>query len=112
MSELYNAIISHLDTSMTLGDVGEFALRLKDIESNHINIYNLSNECIGIRCTAGAYLYTPAREYFSGASVLVPENASATKLSYYDDIRRFTGFVFRFPDIRKERYPISIVSGK
>lgn len=52
MSELYNAIISHLDTSMTLGDVGEFALRLKDIQTQHINIYNLSNECIGIRCTA------------------------------------------------------------
>lgn len=112
MSELYNAIISHLDTSMTLGDVGEFALRLKDIESSHINIYNLSNECIGIKCTAGAYLYTPAREYFGGASVVVPENASATKLSYYDDIRRFTGFVFRFPDIRKERAPISIIAAK
>lgn len=112
MAELYNAVISHLDTSMKLGEIGEFALRLKDIQSNHINIYNLSNECVGIKCTAGAYLYTPSREYFGGASVVVPENASATKLSYYDDIRRFTGFVFRFPDIRKERYPISIVAGK
>jgi hypothetical protein len=97
---------------MKLGEIGEFALRLKDIETRHINIYNLSNECIGIRCTPGAYLYTPAREYFGGASVVVPENASATRLSYYDDIRRFTGFIFRFPDIRKERYPISIIAGK
>jgi LCP family protein required for cell wall assembly len=112
ISELYTAVISHLDTSMKLGEIGEFALRLKDIETRHINIYNLSNECIGIRCTPGAYLYTPAREYFGGASVVVPENASATRLSYYDDIRRFTGFIFRFPDIRKERYPISIIAGK
>lgn len=97
---------------MTLGEIGEFAIRLKDIHSDRINIYNLSNECIGIKCTAGAYLYTPAREYFGGASVVVPENASATRLSYYDDIRRFTGFIFRFPDIRKERSPISIIAGR
>jgi LCP family protein required for cell wall assembly len=112
INEVYTAVVSHLDTSMTLGDIGDFALRLKDIKTDHINIYNLSNECVGIKCTAGAYLYTPSREYFAGASVVIPENASATKLSYYDDIRRFTGFVFRFPDIRKERAPISIISGK
>lgn len=112
ISDLFEAVVSHLDTSMTLGEVSDFALRLKDIESKNINIYNLSNECIGLRCAAWAYLYTPSREYFGGASVLIPENAWATKLSYYDDIRRFTGFVFRFPDIRKERYPINIVAGK
>ena len=112
ISDLFEAIVSHLDTSMTLGEVTDFALRLKDIESRNINIYNLSNECIGLDCTAWAYLYTPSREYFGGASVLIPENAGATKLSYYEDIRRFTGFIFRFPDIRKEQYPINIIAGK
>lgn len=112
MSELFDALVSHLDTSMTLGEVTDFALRLKDIESKNINIYNLSNECIGNTCSAWAYLYTPSREYFGWSSVLIPENASATKLSYYEDIRRFTGFVFRYPDIRKEKYPISIIAGK
>ena len=112
IGELFDAVVSHLDTSMTLWEVTDIALRLKDIEGKNINIYNLSNECVGNTCTAGAYLYTPSREYFGWASVLIPENASASKLSYYEDIRRFTGFIFRYPDIRIEKYPISIVAGK
>lgn len=112
ISSLFDAIVSHLDTSMTLWEVSDLAVRLKDIDTANINIYNLSNECIGLKCTAWAYLYTPSREYFGWASVLIPENAGTTKLSHYDDIRRFTGFIFRFPDIRKERYPVNIIAGK
>lgn len=112
IQELFNATISNIDTSLTVGEAWDFAYRLKDIDSSHINIYNLSNDCIGMECSAGAYLYTPSREYFGGASVLIPENASATKLSYYEDIRRFSGFIFHFPDIRKEKYPISVIAGK
>ncbi len=112
ISELFTAVRSHIDTSLTIGDATELALSLKDVKSENINIYNLNNECIGSECLPGAYLYTPSREYFGGASVVIPENASATKLSYYDDIRRFTAFIYRFPNIRSERAPISIIAGK
>jgi hypothetical protein len=67
---------------------------------------------VSTRCSAWAYLYTPSREYFWWASVVIPENASATKLSYYEDIGRFTGFIFRYPEIRKEKSPITIVAWK
>lgn len=112
ISGLFSAIRSHIDTSLTLGEVTDIALGLKDIESKNINIYNLSNECTGNICTPWAYLYTPAREYFGGASVVIPENASATRLSYYESIKRFTAFIYRYPNIRNERAPISIIVGK
>jgi LCP family protein required for cell wall assembly len=109
---LFDAITSHIDTSLTLGEISELALWVKDIATDHINIYNLSNDCMQNKCSAWAYLYTPSREYFGWASVVLPENASATKLSSYEDIRRFSGFIFRYPEIRKEKYPITIIAGK
>lgn len=112
MSELFEAIRNNLDTDLTLGDITHFALGLKDIDSSHINIYNLSNDCVGYRCSPGAYLYNPSREYFDGASVLIPENATASRLSYYDDIRRFVSFIFTFPNMKNERIPLNIIYKK
>ena len=112
INEVLTAIRSHIDTNMTVSEAVDLAIRIKDIETQNITIYNLNNNCNGNICSAWAYLYTPSREYFAGSSVLIPENASISKLSYYEDIRRFSGFIFRFPDIQKERYPISIIAGK
>ena len=112
IGELYNAVIKNIDTDFTLGDITKYAFGLKDIENDHINIYNLSNDCSGIKCSAGAYLYSPAREYFGGAAAIIPENASATRLSYYDDIRRFVEFVFLFPNLKNEKIPLVFVTKK
>jgi hypothetical protein len=42
MGELFDTVTNNLDTDLTLRDISSFALKLKDIDSNHINIYNLS----------------------------------------------------------------------
>lgn len=112
MGELFDTVTNNLDTDLTLRDISSFALKLKDIDSNHINIYNLSNDCVGLRCAAGAYLYNPSREYFWWASALIPENAAANKLSYYDDIKRFVSFIFEFPNMKNEKIPLNIVYKK
>lgn len=112
MSDLFNAVINNLDTDLTIWDVTSFAMWLKDIDSSHINIYNLSNDCIGYRCAAWAYLYNPSREYFGGASALIPENATASRLSYYDDIRRFVSFIFAFPNMKNEKLPLNLIYKK
>lgn len=112
ISNLYSAIAKNIDSDLTVGDIAHFALKLKGIENNHINIYNLSNECQGIKCSPGAYLYTPSREYFGGAAAIIPENASATRLSYYDDIRRFVEFIFHYPNMKNEKIPLVFIYNK
>lgn len=112
INEVLTAIRAHIDTNMTVGEAAELAMRVKDINTENITIYNLNNDCVGTNCTAWAYLYTPSREYFGWSAVLIPENASISKLSYYEDIRRFSGFIFHFPEIRNQKYPISIIAGK
>lgn len=109
MGELFHAVTNNLDTDLTLGDITNFALKLKDMNSGNINVYNLSNDCVGNRCAAWAYLYTPSREYFWGASAIIPENATATRLSYYDDIRRFVSFIFAFPNMKNGKIPLNII---
>jgi LCP family protein required for cell wall assembly len=109
MSELFEAVRNNLDTDLTIGDITNYAIGLKDIDGSHINVYNLSNDCVGIRCAAWAYLYAPSREYFWWAAALIPENATAQRLSYYEDIRRFVDFIFQFPDMKNGKAPINII---
>lgn len=112
IGEVFGVVSNHIDTSLNLGDISDLALSMKDVSSNNINVYSLSDACVGNRCEPGAFLYTPAREYFGGASTVIPENATASRLSFYDNIRRYSGFIFRFPEIRKEIAPVSIIVPK
>ncbi|MBP9779733.1 LCP family protein [Candidatus Gracilibacteria bacterium] len=112
IQDVLTAIRSHLNTDLTVADIIQYGRLMQEIKSDDINVYGLGNNCVALNCSAGAYLYNPAREYFNGASVLIPENASANKLSQYGDINRFTGFIFTFPNIRNEKIPLVIVHTK
>lgn len=111
IGELYNAVISHLDTDMSIAKMAEFALTFRDIKSEDIGIVSLSDTCLSLtKCTPWSYLYAPSREIFWWAAVIIPENAHANKLSYYDDIRRFVAMTFQFATLRFEERNIVIVS--
>lgn len=113
IKELYTTVIDHLDTDLTISDMIGLGLIAKDIQTENINIYNLNNECIWVtNCRAGAYLYNPSREYFWGAAGLLPENATPTRMSYYDDIHRFSHFIFSYPTLRESPAPIQIIYKK
>ena len=111
ISDLYGAVISHLDTDFSLAGMAEIALWFHDVKSEDISIVSLSDTCFSLtKCVPGSYLYPPDRERFGWQAVIIPENASATKLSYYDDIRRFVDVTFHFPSLRKESRDMVIVS--
>lgn len=112
IQDVLTAIRSHIDTDLTVWDIVDMGKLMQDLGDESINVYSLWNSCVALNCSAWAYLYSPAREYFEWASVLIPENASANKLSYYADTSRFTDFIFRFPHIRHEKIPLVIVHNK
>jgi len=109
---IYDSLISHIDSDLTLGNLVDIGLKFQEIPSDQIYVYNLNNSCFWMSCSAGAYLYTPSREYFGWASAVIPEWASISKLSTYDDIVRFVNLVFLFPELKTERYPINIIASK
>lgn len=109
---VYDSLVSHIDSDLTLGNLVDIGLKFQEIPSDQIYIYNLNNNCFWTNCSAGAYLYTPSREYFGWASAVIPEGASISKLSTYTDIIRFTNLIFLFPELKSERYPINIITSK
>jgi hypothetical protein len=111
IADLYNAVISHLDTDLSLVRMGELALSFKDVKSDAIKIVSLSDYCISlVKCSPGAYLYSPSRELFGGQAVIIPENAQSNHLSYYDDIRRFVDMTFHFPSLTKAERNIVFIT--
>ncbi len=111
ISEIYNAIISHLDTDLSIADMTQTALAFSDIKSKDIGVVSLSDACFSmIKCAPWAYLYSPSRDLFGGSAVIIPENAQANKLSFYTDIRRFVDLTFRFPLLRTSPREIVLVS--
>ncbi|GAB0174438.1 MAG: hypothetical protein HHAS10_03170 [Candidatus Altimarinota bacterium] len=108
--EIYNALISNIDTDLSLAKLGDIALSFSDIKSEDIGIVTLSDFCLSlVKCQPGSFLYAPSRDLFAGSAVIIPENAQASKLSYYTDIRRFVDITFRFPNLRNSPREIVII---
>ncbi len=111
IGEIYTAIISHLDTDLSIADMAKTALIFSDIKSKDIWVISLSESCFSMtKCAPGAYLYSPSRDLFGGNAVVIPENAHVNKLSFYTDIRRFVDVTFRFPLLRMSPREIVLVS--
>lgn len=110
LGEIYNALISNIDTDLSLAKLGEIAFSFSDIKSEDIGIVTLSDFCLSlVKCQAWSYLYAPSRDLFGWNAVIVPENAHAQKLSYYVDIRRFVDLTFRYPTLRNAAREIVII---
>lgn len=108
--EIYNALISNIDTDLSLAKLGDIALSFSDIKSEDIGIVTLSDFCLSlIKCQPWSFLYAPSRDLFGWSAVIIPENAQASKLSYYTDIRRFVDLTFRFPSLRNSPRDIVII---
>lgn len=113
ISAIFSTVMDHLDTDMSLATMADTIFSYRAIAEDAISIHTLNNECISIKqCMTWAFLYSPSRDLFDGASVIIPENARINKLSYYTDIRRFVNIIFRFPDIVASHDEIILVSAK
>lgn len=113
ISEIFSTVMDHLDTDMSLATMAETIFSYRSISENAIKIHTLNNECLSLKqCMTGAYLYSPSRDLFGNASVVIPENARVNKLSYYTDIRRFVDITFRFPEVSSASDDIILVTTK
>ncbi len=89
LQALYAAVTSHIKTDLSLDELFSLALFAKDLPNGHILSFNLNDGCFqsAAFCTTGGFLYTPDRELFGGASVLLPEGAHAGKISEYSTVK-------------------------
>ena len=109
ISELIDSVRNNLSTDLTVGDLVDIGLAFKDMSNTNILMYSYNNECNGI-CMPGSYLYTPVRDDFGGAWVLLPENATRSRVSRYENMRQFANLVFEFPHLQNAENSIRIVT--
>ncbi len=112
ITQIFDSLQTHINTDLTIGDVTNMALAFKNIDKKNIYLYTLNSNCAYLKCRTGAYLYNPHRSYFGGAAAVIPEKAAPSRLSQYDDIKRFSELIFKYPTISKEPRWIQVISTK
>lgn len=84
ITSLYNSVSDSIDTNMSLAEIIEMARLSKEFDKEGIYPAVLNDD----PSACGGLIYTPARKYFAGASVLLPAGGS------YDYIHQFADIVF------------------
>ncbi len=84
ITSLYNSVSDSIDTNMSLAEIIEIARLSKEFDKEGIYPAVLNDD----PSSCGGLIYTPAREYFAGASVLLPAGND------YNYIHQFTDIIF------------------
>lgn len=111
IGELIDSVRDNLSTDLTVGDLVNMGLNFKDMSNGNIVMYSYNDDCNGI-CSAGGFLYTPLRENFGNAWVLLPENATKSRLSRYGNMPLFAEIIFTYPHLLQEEKAIRIITNR
>ena len=101
IAELYEILKQYVDTDMALGDMISLWLTLKSWQKPQTLSFNLNDTCYlgSPDCSVWGLLYVPLREYFGGASVLLPNGATYFELESYDEVQYFSSLIYDYPEI-------------
>lgn len=109
---MYYAITTHIKTDLPFNELVSLGLFAKDLKSDHILAFNLNDMCFqsASLCNAGSFLYTPSRDLFGGASILLPDGATPSKINAYTDISLFSHLIFNLPQMFIDQDEITVVN--
>jgi len=98
---LYGSLQDSIETNFTVDEIIELGRVGKDFGKESV----ISNVLSDNPYQCGGYLYTPAREFFGGAFVLLPAGKN------YDSVHEMTEMIFQHAPVVKEQSPIQILNG-
>jgi len=98
---LYDSVKDSIDTNFTVDEIIELAKVSKDFNKDNIVSHVLSDN----PDSCGGFLYSPARDFFAGASVLLPAGKN------YDSIHEMADLIFNHDDVLKSDPPIQVLNG-
>ncbi len=112
IKDLYTTAKPYFKTDITLDWIIKLVSNYWKIANNsQIISLNLNNTCYynSPNCSAWWFLYNPPMANFWWASVLIPNWTTWTKnLEKYDEIQKFSNFVFNYSDMFTEKQEINI----
>lgn len=83
---LYEAFSKNILTNLKWDEILVLSKRVTSFSTNNILSQTIHNDPTEV----GGFLYTPDRQYFANAYVLIPINATYYKLDQYQEIQNFT----------------------
>ncbi len=101
IKDLYDSVSSSIETDFSINEIIELARVAKDFNKDNIVSRVISDnpeDC-------GGFLYTPAREFFGGASVLLPAGKN------YDAIHEYTDLIFHNAVVANDKSTIQVLNG-
>ena len=101
ITNLYNAVSSHIETNLSLRQIIELAKISQDFGEENIVTRVITDDPLN----CGGFLYTPERALFNDAAVLVPIGNDQHFIKQYVDL------MFHYPDILKNPVKIQILNG-
>ncbi len=110
IKSLYLALKQNINTDLWLTDMISLALLAKQIDKKNIYSFNLNDSCFywADNCQRWWFLYTPPRDEFGWASVVIPNTATSRNISNYSDILIFSNIIFNYPQVFQENATVNI----
>jgi len=102
LKKLYNEFSDHVETNISTLELIGLGQLAQDFDQEKITSAVLIDTDI---LDVGSFLYTPERQLYGGAFVLVPIGNT------YEDIQRFISLVFDSPEFLQEDASIQILNG-
>ncbi len=110
IKELYWVFNKYLYTDIKLSTLLSLAYTLNWASDYNIISSNINDSCFywSNTCSKWWFLYTPNRNYFGWASVLLAEWTTSENLNNYSKLQKYTNVIFNYPELFKENYKINI----
>ncbi len=101
IQKLYQILSEYVDTNIPVTQMLQQGMEVRSWEDAQTLSFNLNDTCYQdvTTCQTGWFLYVPIRDYFWGASVLLPDGATAYDPSVYDDINTYADMMYDASDI-------------
>ena len=110
IKKLYSIFKDYVDTDLDLQTLIKLSKIAKQKEKIDILSFNLNDSCFywTTSCVRWWILYIPLREYFSWASVLLPNWADKNNLNNYKEVKKYTDLIFNKQEIFIENHEINV----
>ncbi len=101
LKAFYRTLRAHIETNMDLGSMITLAGIASRFSSESVYNFNIHDD----PTVQGGFLYTPLRELYGGAFVLIPASDK------WNEVRRYTALITEKPEWLRENFKIQVLNG-
>ncbi|MFA5747752.1 MAG: LCP family protein [Candidatus Absconditabacterales bacterium] len=112
VKQLYSQYTKTVNTNISLKEIIGMVKNIYSLK--HIFSYGFTTECSNINYNfsfPGCFLYTPPRELFAGASVMIPDGGEPNDVAFYKYTQNFSFFVAHNQEYLIENPKIFVMNG-